>query len=82
MKTMITLALIESRKIQAIRHHRDYFLRVMMCKAIHGLIPPYLCNDVAMIVDVHGYNTRSSENINLYVPTYTKKYANVVLHIK
>ena len=26
-----------------------------------------------MIVDVHGYNTRSSENMNLYVPKYTKK---------
>ena len=26
-----------------------------------------------MIVDVHGYNTRSSENMNLYVPKYTKE---------
>ena len=41
--------------------------------AIHGLTPHYLCNDVSMIVDVHGYNTRSSENMNLYVPKYTKE---------
>ena len=26
-----------------------------------------------MIVDVHGYNTRSSENMNLYVPKYSKE---------
>ena len=26
-----------------------------------------------MIVDVHGYNTKSSENMNLYVPKYTKE---------
>ena len=26
-----------------------------------------------MIVDAHGYNTRSSENMNLYVPKYTKE---------
>ena len=35
--------------------------------------PHYLCNDVTMIVDVHGYNTRSAENMNLYVPKYTKE---------
>ena len=44
-----------------------------MFKAIHGLAPHYLCNDVTMIIDAHGYNTRSSENINLYVPKYTKE---------
>ena len=27
-----------------------------MFKAIHGLAPHYLCNDVTMIVGVHGYN--------------------------
>ena len=26
-----------------------------------------------MIVDVHGYNTRSSENMNLFVPKCTKE---------
>ena len=44
-----------------------------MFKAVHGLAPHYLCNDVTMIVDVHGYDTRSSENMNLYVPKYTKE---------
>ena len=45
-----------------------------MSKAIHGLAPHYLCNDITMIVDVYGYNTRSLENVNLY--------ANVISHIK
>ena len=35
-----------------------------------------------MMVDAHGYNTRSFENMNLYVPKYTKKCANVILQIK
>ena len=64
--------LVNSLKIQTIRQRRDYFLSVLMFKAIHGLAPQYLCNDVTKIVDVHGYNTRSSENMNLYVPKYTK----------
>ena len=56
--------LVDSLTIQTIRQRRDYFLSVLIFKAIHGLAPHYLCNDVTMIVDVHGYNTRSSENMN------------------
>ena len=33
----------------------------------------YLCDDVTMIADVHDYNTRSSENRNLYVPKCNKE---------
>ena len=44
-----------------------------MFKAIHGLAAQYLYHDVTMIVDVQSYNTRSSENMNLYVPMYTKQ---------
>ena len=62
-----------SLKIQPIGQCRNYFISVLMFKAIHGLAPHYLCNDVTMIVDVHGYNTRSSVNMNLYVPKYTKE---------
>ena len=65
--------LVNSLKIQTIRQRRDYFLIILMFKAIHGLAPHYLCNDVTMIVDVHGYITRRSENINLYVPKYIKE---------
>ena len=44
-----------------------------MFKCTHGLAPHYLCNDATMIADVHDYNTRSSENRNLYVPKCNKE---------
>ena len=65
--------LVNSLKIQTIRQSWDYFLSVLMFKAIRGLAPHYLCNDITMMLDVHGYNTRSSENMNLCVPKYTKE---------
>ena len=65
--------LVESLAIQTIRQRRDYFLSVLMFKHIHGLAPHYLCNDVTMIADVHDYNTRSSENRNLYEPKCNKE---------
>ena len=43
-----------------------------MFKCIHGLAPNYLRNDVTMHVDIHGYNTRSGENMDLYVPRVIK----------
>ena len=43
-----------------------------MFKCIHGLAPSYLCNDVSMCVDIHGYDTRSDENRDLYVPRVIK----------
>ena len=39
-----------------------------MFKCIHGLAPHYLSNDVTMHVDIHGYDTRSAENRDLYIP--------------
>ena len=59
--------------MQAIRQRRYYFLGFLMFKAIHGLAPHYLCNDVTMMVYVHGYNTRSLETMNRYVLKYTKE---------
>ena len=64
--------LVQSLKRQAIRERKDYFLCVLMFKSIHGLAPHYFSNDVTMVVDSHGYNTRSSENMDLYVPRCTK----------
>ena len=55
------IGLVHSLKIQTIRQHRDYFLSVLMFKAVRDLAPHYLCNDVTMIVDVHSYDIRSSE---------------------
>ena len=60
--------LVRSLKLQTIRERRDYFLCVLMFKCIHGLAPHYLSNDVTMHVDIHGYDTRSAENMDLYIP--------------
>ena len=64
--------LVWSLKLQTIRERRDYFLCVLMFKCIHGLAPHYLSNDVNMHVDIHGYDTRSAENMDLYIPRCTK----------
>ena len=65
--------LVKSLKLQTIREHRDYFLGVFMFKCIHGLAFHYLSNDVTMVVDIHGCNTWSSKNMDLYVPRCTKE---------
>ena len=65
--------LVRSLKLQTIRERRDYFLCVLMFKCIHGLAPHYLSNDVTMHVDIHGYDTRSAENTDLYIPRCAKE---------
>ena len=67
------IALVQSLQLQTIREHRYYFLYVLMFKCIHGLAPHYLSNDVTMVVDIHGYDTRSYENADLCVPICTKE---------
>ena len=64
---------MKSLKLQATRERRDYFLCVLMFKCIHGLAPHYSPNDVTMVIDIHGYDARSSENMDLYVPRCTKE---------
>ena len=44
-----------------------------MFKCIHGLAPHYLSNDVTMHVDKHGNDTRSAENMDLYISRCTKE---------
>ena len=65
--------LVRSLKLQTIRERRDYFLCVLMFKCIHGLAPHYLSNDVTLHVDIHGYDTRSAENMDLYIPRCAKE---------
>ena len=64
--------LVRSLKLQTIRERRDHFLSVLMFKSIHGPAPHYLSNDVTMHVDIHGYDTRSVENMDLYIPRCTQ----------
>ena len=67
------IGLVRSLKLQTIRERRDYFLCVLMFKCIHGLAPHYLSNDVTMHFDIHGYDTKNAENMDLYIPRCTKE---------
>ena len=37
-----------------------------MFKSSYGLAPYYLSNDITMHVDIHGYDTMSADNMDLY----------------
>ena len=65
--------LVRSLKLQTMREWRDYFLCVLMFKCIPGLATHYLSNDVTMHVVLHGYGTRSAENMDLYMPWCSKE---------
>ena len=60
--------------LQTVQELRDYICSILMFKCIHGLAaaPNYLCNDVTMYLDIHGYDTRSGDNMDLYVPRVFK----------
>ena len=64
---------VRSLKLQTIRERRDHFLCVLMFKSIHGLAPHYLSIGVTMHVDIHRYDTRSAENMDLYMPRCTQE---------
>ena len=63
--------LVRSLKLRTMRERREYLLCVLMFKCIHGLVPHYLSNDVTMHVDIHGYDTRSAENMDLFIARCT-----------
>ena len=60
-------------RLQTISERRDYFLCILMFKCIHGLAPHYLCNDVIMCVDINGYDIRSADNMDLYLPRCSRE---------
>ena len=74
--------LVRSLKLQTTREKRDYFLCVIMFRCIHGLAPYYLSNDVTMHVDIDGYDTRSAENTNLYIPRCARRFIKEVFCIR
>ena len=64
--------LIKSLNLYTIRERRDYFLTILMFKAIHGIAPTYLSDRIVMNFDVNGYATRGSD-MDLYLPTLHKE---------
>ena len=47
---------------------RNYFICILMFKAIHGLAPDYIANDITMLREVSTRPTRSFDSIDVYVP--------------
>ena len=67
------IEMVRTLRLQNIRERRDYFICILMFKCIYGLAPHYLCNDVTMYVDINGYDTRSAENMDLYLPRCSRE---------
>ena len=67
------IEMVWTLRLQTICERRDYFLCILMFKCIHGLAPHYSCNDVTMYVDINGYDTRSADNMDLYLPRCSKE---------
>ena len=67
------IKMVRTLRLQTIRERRDYFLCILMFKCIHGLPPHYLCNDVTMYIDINGCDTRSAENMDLYLPRCSRE---------
>ena len=64
--------LVKSLKLLTVRERRDYFLCLLTFKCIHGLAPHYLSDRIDMVFDVNGYNTRSTNNMDIYLPSIKK----------
>ena len=69
-------------RLQTICERRDYFLCIIMPKCIHGITPHYLFNDVTMYVDINGYDTRSAENMDLYLQRCSREIYEAVFTTK
>ena len=65
-----------------IAERRDYSLNCLMFKCIHGNAPNYLSDRIAMKVDINEYETRSSQNMDVYLPTLQKSvYRNSLMYL-
>ena len=75
--------LIKSLNLYTIHERRDYFLTILMFKAIHGIAPRYLSDRIVMNFDVNGYDTIVLEGqIWIYISLhYTKRPIEIVLCI-
>ena len=63
------------------RNRRDYFLAILMFRAIHGIAPTYLSDRIDMNFDVNGYDTRGAD-MDLNLPTLRKEaYRNSLMYM-
>ena len=62
------LDLMKELSWQSLEQRRDYFLATLMFKCIHGHAPNRLCQDIEMVFDRHGMNTRNANSLKVTVP--------------
>ena len=76
------LDLVKQLGIHNIRQRRDYFMAVLMFKAIHGLAPNYLCDEITMQIEVSQRVTRSCDSDNVYVPYFISQLCDNAFIVK
>ena len=67
------IEMVLTLRLQTKRERSDYFQCISMFKCIHGFITHYICNDVTMYIDINGYDARSAENMELYLPLCSRE---------
>ena len=73
--------MVKNLKLYNVRERRDYFITSLIFKAIHGIAPSYLSDNITMNFDIIGYNTRSTNTMNVYIPRPNKEmYRNSLLY--
>jgi hypothetical protein len=64
--------IVRSLRLMTIQERRDYFMCILMFKAINGLAPSYLTDKIILNGDVNTYPVRSSHMHNVYLPFIKK----------
>ena len=65
--------LVRELKWQTIKERRIFHTATLMFKCVNGLAPNYLCDQINLLSDISGYNTRYAANYNLHVPFPSKE---------
>ena len=65
--------LVKSLNLYTIRERRDYFFTTLIFKAIHGIAQHYISDRIDMHFDIHSYDTREVDSMNVYLPTLHKE---------
>ena len=76
------LDLVKQLGIHNIRQRRDYFMAVLMFKAIYGLAPNYLCDEITMQIEVSDRVTRSYDSDNVHVPLFMSQLCDNAFFVK
>ena len=65
-----SIDLIRSLRWANVQERCDYFTAVLMYKAIHGLTPIYMTNNIVMAGETHGRDTRLSDSNDVNIPPH------------